>query len=359
MSRGEARLARPSRNRGGARHPLVELTLTRLREFIREPEALFWAFVFPILMSVAMAVAFPSRGARPVIVGVEDTPRAAAVRGALSSADGVTMRTLAPGDDLRALRDGEVHLVLVPTEPPTYRFDPSRDESRVARLVVDEALKRAAGRGDPWTARDEPVQSAGSRYVDWLIPGIIGLGIMSTGMWGVSFSIVQARMRKLLKRLIASPMRKREYLLAQMVARLIFLTPEVVVPLAFGALVLGMPVRGSWAAIAVVSLAGALAFSSIGLLAATRARTFEAVSGILNLTMVPMWVMSGVFFSAANFPDAAQPFIQALPLTALVDALRHVVLEGASVAAVSSDLAILAAWTVIPFPLALKLFRWR
>lgn len=359
MSRGEARLARQLRDRGGARHPVVELTLARLREFVREPEALFWAFIFPIVMSVAMAAAFPSRGARPVIVGVEDTPRAAAVRGALSAADGVTLRALVPGEEMRALREGDVHLVLVPTEPPTYRFDPAREESRVARLVVDEALKRAAGRSDPWTAREEPTQVAGSRYVDWLIPGIIGLGIMSTGMWGVSFSIVQARMRKLLKRLLASPMRKTEYLFAQMVARLMFLAPEVVVPLAFGALVLGMPVRGSWGAIAVVSLVGAFAFASIGLLTAARARTFEAISGILNLTMVPMWVLSGVFFSAANFPDAAQPFIQALPLTALVDALRDVVLEGATLTAVSGELAILALWTVIPFPLALQLFRWR
>jgi ABC-type multidrug transport system permease subunit len=182
---------------------------------------------------------------------------------------------------------------------------------------------------------------------------------MSTGMWGIGFSIVQSRMRKLLKRLVASPMRKREYLLAQLAARLIFLAPEVILPLAFGALALGMPVRGSWAAIAVVSLAGAVAFGALGLLTASRARTFEAINGLLNLAMLPMWILGGVFFSAANFPDAVQPFIQALPLTALIDALRNVVLEGSSLADVRGELAILAAWTVIPFPLALKLFRWR
>lgn len=357
-SRGEARLAR-ARDRGGARHPLAELTLARLREFVREPEALFWAFVFPIVMSVAMAVAFPARGDRAVIVGVEDTPRAAGARQALASVPGVTLRTVAPGDQQRAVREGDVHVVLVPAEPPTYRFDPAREESRIARLVVDDALKRAAGRGDPWQAREEPVEVAGSRYVDWLIPGLVGLGIMSTGMWGIGFSIVQARMRKLLKRLVASPMRKREYLLAQLGARLVFLAPEVILPLAFGALALGMPVAGSWAAIAAVSLAGALAFGALGLLTASRARTFEAINGLLNLAMLPMWILGGVFFSAANFPDAVQPFIQVLPLTALIDALRDVVLEGRSLAQVRGDLAILAVWTVVPFPLALKLFRWR
>jgi ABC-type multidrug transport system permease subunit len=339
--------------------PLVQLTLARLREFVREPEALFWAFVFPIVMSIAMAIAFPARGTRPVLVAVEQGARADQIRETLRAAPGVTVRDIGSRDELRALREGTVHLVVVPTSPPTYRFDADREESRVARLVVDEALKRAAGRPDPWTARDDPMRIAGSRYIDWLIPGIVGLGIMSTGMWGVGFSITQARLRKLLKRLAASPMRKRDYLLAQLLARLVFLAPEVIVPLGFGALALGLPIRGSVGAIALVSLAGALAFSAFGLLAASRARTFEAINGILNLTMLPMWILSGVFFSAANFPERVQPFIQALPLTALIDALRAVVLEGAGAADVRGELALLGAWTVVPFAIALRIFRWR
>lgn len=346
-------------DRGGASHPLVELTLARLREFVREPEALFWAFVFPIVMSVALAVAFPARGSRPVVVGLGEGPRAEAVRRALSADAGIAVRDVPARDEPRAIREGDVHVVVIPTEPPTYKFDPARDESRVARLVVDEALKRADGRRDPWTAREEPMAIAGSRYIDWLIPGILGMNIMSTGMWGIGFSIVQARIRKLLKRLVASPMRKREYLLAQMLARLVFLAPEVAVPLAFGALVLGMPVRGSLGAIAVVCVCGAFAFTALGLLAASRPRTIEAISGVLNLSMLPMWVLCGVFFSASNFPQVSQPLIQALPLTALNDALRAVILEGATLRAVSGDLGLLAGWTVVPFALALRLFRWR
>ena len=99
------------------------------------------------------------------------------------------MREVAPGREERALREGDVHLIIVPTMPPTYRFDPAREESRTARLVVDDALKRAAGRADPWTAREKSrSRSPGSRYIDWLIPGLVGLGIMSTGMWGIGFS---------------------------------------------------------------------------------------------------------------------------------------------------------------------------
>jgi ABC-2 type transport system permease protein len=341
------------------RSPIVELTLARLREWVREPEAIFWAFVFPIVMSVALAVAFPRQDRRPVVVGLADVPAAAAIRGALNGRDDIVLRDVPAGDELRVIRDGEVHLVITPGEPPTYRFDPDRTEARVARLVVDDALKRAAGRADPWVAREDPVVVAGSRYIDWLIPGLLGMNIMSTGMWGIGFSIVQARLRKLLKRLAASPMRRSDYLLAQMMARLAFLGPEAAVPLGFGALVLGMPIRGSLASIAAVCVLGAFTFTGIGLLAASRPKTLEAISGVLNMSMVPMWVLSGVFFASSNFPPVLQPFIQALPLTALNDALRAVILEGATLPQVGSELAIMGGWAVASFVIALKLFRWR
>jgi len=346
-------------DRGGAWHPMIELALARLREFAREPEAVFWAFIFPILMSVTMALAFPGGGNKPAIVGIEPGDGSAAVRSQLAREPGITVRDIPAGREARALREGDVHLLVIPGNPPTYRFDPARDESRIARLLVDAALKRAAGRSDPWSAREEPVQLPGSRYVDWLIPGIVGLSIMGTSMWGIGFAIVQARMRKLLKRLVASPMRKREYLIAQVVGRLVLLAPEAGAPLVFGVLVLGMPIQGSILSTCLVCLAGALAFGGIGLLLASRARTFEAISGLMNLSTVPMWVVSGVFFSASNFPQAMQPLIQALPLTALVNALRSIILEGAALQSVTRELAILAVWGLGSFALALRIFRWR
>jgi ABC-type multidrug transport system permease subunit len=340
-------------------HPIVQLTLARLREFVREPEALFWAFVFPVVMSVVMAVAFPGGGNRPVLVGVAPGPDAAAVRAALGAEPAITVREVPADSAARMLREGDVHLIVVPGKPPTYRFDPAREESRTARLLVDAALKRRDGRADPWTAREEPQTIPGSRYIDWLIPGLVGLGIMSTGMWGVGFAVAQQRMRKVLKLLVATPMRKREYLGAQMLARLVFLAPEVVVPLTFGALVLGMPMRASIAPLVLVCVIGAIAFCALGLLVASRARTFEAISGLMNITMLPMWLLSGVFFSSANFPEAVQPAVQALPLTALNDALRASILEGASLVALQGELAILTAWAVVSFLLALRLFKWR
>jgi ABC-2 type transport system permease protein len=345
--------------RGGAHHPLVELTLARLREFVREPEALFWSFFFPIVMSVAMAIAFPSRGSQPARIGVPPGAPSEMLRKTLSSSPGVIVRDVPAEEELRQLREGDVHVIVRPGDPPTYRFDPDREESRIARLVVDDLLKRAGGRSDPWEAHEDAVAIPGSRYVDWLIPGIVALGIMNNSMWSIGFMTVQMRLRKLLKRLAASPMRKWEFLLAQVLARLLFLAPEVAVPLIFGAVAFAMPVRGPIVAIAMVALLGALAFGSIGLLVGSRVRTLEAISGLMNLIMVPMWVLSGVFFSSSNFPEVVQPFIRVLPLTALVDALRGVVLEGASLGGIGLELATLAVWAIVPFSIGLRIFKWR
>jgi ABC-type multidrug transport system permease subunit len=294
-------------------------------------------------------------------VGIRQGAGADAMHATLAASKTVAPRLVAAADEARALRDGDVDLVIVPGTPPTYRFDPARAESRAARLALDDALKRAAGRPDPWTALEEHVSLPGSRYVDWLIPGLVGMGIIATSVWGIAFSIVQARMRKLLKRMVASPMRRSHYLLAQVLARLLFLLPEVAVPLLFGRYVIGMPLRGSLVSVAVVSLAGALSCGGLGLLIASRTKTFEAISGLVNLILLPMWIGSGVFFSASRFPAVLQPFVQALPLTAIVDALRAIILEGASLASpqVATELGILAAWGIIPFVIALRIFRWR
>jgi ABC-type multidrug transport system permease subunit len=347
------------RDRGGAQHPLVELTLVRVREFLREPEALFWTFIFPVVLSLALGIAFPGSGSPTVVVGLPAGAISTTEHQALAAAPGVEVRVLESDAELPALREGAVHIVVHPGNPPEYRYDPSRDESRAARLVVDDVLKRSAGRTDPWVAREDRVEIPGSRYVDWLIPGIIGMNVMGSSLWGLGFSIVQMRMRRILKRLVASPMKRWEFLLAQVLARVVFLLPEVAVPLAFGVLAFGMPILGSVWAIAVVSMVGALGFSGFGLLLASRPKTIEAISGVMNLAMVPMWILSGIFFSAANFPDSLQWFIQALPLTALIDALRAIILEGASLAAVSHEVAVLVLWGVVPFALALRVFRWR
>jgi ABC-2 type transport system permease protein len=340
-------------------NPLVELTFSRFREFVREPEAVFWVFAFPVIMTIALGIAFRSRGTEPVIAGVLEQPGADQIVEALEKSSGFTVRRIPEADADRALRDGRAPVIIVPGSPPSYRFDEARAESQVARLAVDAALQRAAGRTDAFTPVQQPMQTVGSRYIDWLVPGLLGMNIMGTGLWGVGFSIVQARSKKLLKRLIATPMKKTDYLLSLILSRLATLTLEVVIIIGFAWVAFGVAVHGPLWALAVLALLGALAFGGLGLFVASRARTIEAVSGLMNLVMLPMWVLSGVFFAATNFPDAMQPFIHVLPLTALNDAMRAVVNEGRSLDAVVPQMAILAAWGSISFAAALKLFRWQ
>jgi ABC-2 type transport system permease protein len=340
-------------------HPLVELTRSRFREFLREPEAVFWVFAFPIIMTCALGIAFRSSGREPIIVGVVHQGASAELTRTLESAGGFTIRSIEAADVESAVRDGRAPVVVEAGTPPVYHFDEARPESQVARLAVDAALQKAAGRVDAFTATPKPVERVGSRYVDWLVPGLLGMNIMSTGLWGVGFAIVNARTKKLLKRLIATPMSRSHYLASHVLSRLAFLALESTVLVAFGWLAFGVVVRGSIAALAAIAVIGALSFGGLALLVSSRARTIEAVSGLLNVVMLPMWVLSGVFFAASNFPDVMQPFIQALPLTALIDALRGVVNEGSSLAAVTGEIGILTAWGILSFGLALKLFRWQ
>ena len=340
-------------------NPLVELTLARFREFLREPEAVFWVFAFPVIMTCALGIAFRSRGEEPVIVGVVEQTGADEVANALDGAGGFTVRRIAPADLDRAVRDGRAPVVVVPGTPPAYRFDAARAESQVARLAVDRALQRAAGRHDAFTPVEQPVAIVGSRYIDWLVPGLLGMNIMGTGLWGVGFSIVQARTKKLLKRLVATPMSKTHYLLSHVLSRFLFLTLEVIVIIGFAWVFFGVAVHGALWALAGIALLGGLSFGGLGLLLASRCKTIEAVSGLMNLVMLPMWVLSGVFFASTNFPEAMQPFIKALPLTALNDALRAIVNEGLALTAVTREIAILATWGLVSFVLSLKLFRWQ
>lgn len=341
------------------RSPLVELTLARCREMFREPEAVFWVFVFPMLMAGVLALAFRNRPPEALPVAVVEGRLAEARAAALGASEGLEVRRVAEGEAREALVQGRVVLAVSADDPPRYLYDPTQPESRMARLLVDDALQRAGGRADVFAARDEHVEEPGSRYVDFLVPGLLGMNLMTTGMFGVGFSLVMARNGNLLKRFIASPVRRSDLLAAQLLSRLTLLVPEVALLLGFAMVVLGVPLRGSPLLLGGITLLGAVSFAGVGLLTASRARTVEGVSGLMNLVMVPMWIGSGIFFSTERFPDAAQPFVQALPLTALNDALRAVMLHGAGFGAIGGELAILAAWGLVAFAVALRIFRWQ
>jgi ABC-type multidrug transport system permease subunit len=240
-----------------------------------------------------------------------------------------------------------------------YRFDPARPDAREARLRVDQAVQQAAGRADRVAIRESQVHEAGARYVDFVVPGLLGMNLMGSGIWGLGFAIVDARRKHLLKRLVATPMSRPQFLASFVLSRLTFLILEVALLLGFAVLAFGVPLRGSPVFLVALCLLSALAFSSLGLLLAARPRTVEGVSGLMNLVMLPMWIFSGVFFSSSRFPDAVQPLIRALPLTAVNDALRATMLRGAGPGQLLPELAVILAWLVVTFGLAVRLFRWR
>lgn len=339
---------------------LRELTLLRIRTFVREPEALFWTFGFPILLTIGLGLAFRDQG--PVVavpVVVERGSAAEAYLPALAADPRLEVVVADAAEAERALRTGDAPLVLAGRDTLTFRYDPARPESREARLVADAAVQAAGGATRPVAVAEDPERVRGGRYIDWLVPGLIGLNLMSTGMWSIGFGVVNMRQKKQLKRLVATPMRRSDFLLAQILARLAFLVLEIPPIVAFAWLAFDVRVTGPATALIALVLLGTFTFSGLGLLVSARARTVEGVSGLNNLVMLPMFVLSGVFFSASRFPEAMQPVIRALPLTALNDGMRAVYNEGAGLAAVLPEVGILLGWTVASFALALALYRWQ
>jgi ABC-2 type transport system permease protein len=342
------------------RNPLAALTRARLVEFLREPEAVFWVFAFPIIMAVVLGFAFRDRPPEPLPIGVAAGPSSPGLAAALSETGRLRPRSYPTvGAGLEDLRTGKIALLVEDAGSLVYHFDPTRPDARLARLEADDAIQRSRGRRDPSPPRDAAVHEKGSRYIDFLLPGILGLNLMGTGIWGIGFAIVNARLKKTLKLMVATPMRRSDYLLSHILSRFVFLILEVAIILAFGIAAFGVPVRGSFLLLAGICVIGALAFAGLGLLTAARARTLEAANGLMNLVMVPMWLLSGVFFSSERFPAAVQPLVQALPLTAVNNALRAVMLEGRGPAAIAGELLIVAVWGIASFAAALRIFRWQ
>ena len=339
-----------------------ELTRVRVLLFVREPEAIFWVFVFPLVLAAVLGFAFRSRGVEPARIGLLEGPESAALQARLEREEHIVVVRFAERDEARQkLARAALDLLLEGggNAPLKLSFDPTRPEAETARLRVERALDPEREASAAPALELDPVKETGSRYVDFLFPGLIGMNLMGTGMWGIGFAIADVRRKKFLKRLLVTPMRRSSFFLSFVLARLVFLTMELAVLGLFGTWILGVPLRGSLAAFAAVSLAGALAFAGIGILTASRARTIEAVSGLMNVVMLPMWMLSGIFFSSSRYPEAAQPLIRLLPLTALIDALRAVMIDGSSIFSQVPQVVVLAVWGSVTFIIALKIFRWQ
>ncbi len=354
--------------RNGRWSGYLHLLGARMLELKREPEVVFWVFVFPLLLATGLGIAFRNKPADASSVAIVAGAGAQEAQALLQNSPQHAAFKVAIEDEQAArkgFRLGKYDLVIEPDviEPDgnkglRYRYDPARPESVLAKSEVDDALQSAAGRKDVITTSVATSSEPGSRYIDFLIPGLLGMNLMNSGMWGVGFALVDMRQRKLLKRFVGTPMRRGDFLLALMSSRLVLMIIEIGLLLTLGVLVFHMKVLGSVAAIVFLGAVGALCFGGVGLLTASRAQKIESVSGLMNLVMMPMWIFSGVFFSYERFPAVIQPLIKVLPLTALNDALRASILEGAPLIHQWPRLLVMMLWGGISFMLALKWFRW-
>jgi ABC-2 type transport system permease protein len=349
--------------RNGRWSGYLHLLGARMLELKREPEVVFWVFVFPLLLATGLGIAFRNKpadassvaivagsGAQEAETLLQRSPQYASFKIVVQDAD----------EARKGFRLGKYDLVIEPDGAGglRYRYDPARPESVLARSEVNDALQTAAGRKDVVTTAVVTSSEPGSRYIDFLIPGLLGMNLMNSGMWGIGFALVDMRQRRLLKRFVGTPMRRGDFLLALLSSRLVLMIIEIGLLLTLGVLVFHMKVLGSVFAILLLGCAGAMCFGGVGLLTASRAQKIESVSGLMNLVMMPMWIFSGVFFSYERFPAVIQPLIKALPLTALNDALRASILEGTPLIHQWPRLLVMLLWGSVSFLLALKWFRW-
>lgn len=344
-------------------HPIVAVMLSRLREFIRRPETVFWVYLFPVLMVLVLGIAFRERPPEKMNVDLVAGAESASLVEQLSGNPQLIVHTHPLEKAQERLRTSKTRLLILSnpeneSSPIEYHFDPNSPGSWVARNSVNDQLQKAAGRTDLVSTTDVTETPPGGRYVDFLIPGLLGMGLMGGGLWGVGFALVDMRIRKLLKRLMATPMKRTHFLSGIMMSRIVFMIPQILVLLVFSYFIFGFRVNGHWFSLLLIVFLGAFEFAGIGLLVAARAKTMETVSGLMNLVMLPMWTLSGIFFSYEQFPEVIHPFVRCLPLTPVIDSLRDIMLDGKSIFTCGFEIGIMLFWTVVSFALAMVLFRW-
>jgi ABC-type multidrug transport system permease subunit len=340
-------------------NPLVELTKARIREFVREKGILFWVFAFPLLMAIGLGVAFRDKPVEPpriAVVGGKDAPE---VKALLASKE-VQAQRMRKSDAARALKRTKVDLVVEWNRgKPVLRYDAMADGAPLAKAVTTDVLERAAGRKDRMSITAKAETRPGARYVDFLIPGLIAMNLMGTSMWGVGYNLVLARKRRLLRRYAVTPMRRSHFLLSYFVSRSLFLVVELTVLIAFGWITFGTRVQGNVLLVPLIALLGASAFAAISLIIGARVENTESANGWMNFVQLPMWVLSGAFFSYERFPEVLHEPIRLLPLTALCDALRIVYSGEASFRTLGHEVIVLVVWSLVGYLIAARTFRWQ
>lgn len=337
-----------------AQRQFAQLVRYRLLRILRDREYLIWGFVFPTIMASVLALAFRPSPLEPVRVVVVEAAGADALEQRLRGASELVLERATEADALAKLARGTAGVVVRPGEPPTVLEAPAREDSRAGRLLVERALS-----GAPTAVLERrEVEQPGARYVDFLIPGLLALTLMMNSLNQVGLSLAEMKRGKLLKRLAASPLSRAQFYLSLALARLVVALFECSFFLLLGRLAFGVPIQGSLVEIVAFALVASGSFAMISLVMGLLAKTFETYSGLNSLFTTPMVVASGVFFSSEKFPQLVQPLLKVLPLTALADGLRALILEGRPLTSLWFELAVLAVWGLVPYLLSLRALKW-
>jgi ABC-2 type transport system permease protein len=341
---------------------LIQLIIVHFKSFFREPSILFWAVVFPIIMAWVLGIAFSNKGEslRTVYVtGDSAIPEKITGEKVMGEEIGnvyrIRFQKASEEDALRAVKQGLITLFIeVREDSLIYHFDPLNSDAQLTHLILERNIAEVSTNNTSVDA----LQTTGTRYIDFLIPGMIALGVMNSCIWGIGWSLVESRMKKLLRRMVATPLKKTVFFTSHMITRIILGTIETILLIAFSYFYFGTRITGSIPAFIVVFLAGIFAFAGIAILMASRTSKAEVASGLVNAITLPMMILSGIFFNYHNFPDWAIPVIQALPLTLVADSIRSIFIEGAGLVEVLRPVVILCSIGLVAFTAGLRAFKW-
>jgi ABC-2 type transport system permease protein len=370
---------------------LWQLTSSLFKEIIREPGVLFWGILFPILMSLGLGIAFTKKADTIRKVGVISAGDNSHVtdtgsvlfnfldknceKNSQADTDSWKWKLILKDEKLgnsiflfremewqkamMALKRGTINIVLVEKEGHTeYHFDPMNADAQLTYLKLNSLI---GSRLIVETAPAEyvrPLTVTGTRYIDFLVPGLITMGVMMSSMWGISYGIIEKRSKKLLRRLVATPMRKSHFLVALITVRIAMNFLESLILIVFALFAFKMVIQGDISALILLFLAGNIAFSGIAVFVSSHTSNTEVGNGLINFVVMPMMVLSGIFFSYHNFPDWSIPFIQKIPLTMFTDGIRSIFNEGAGYKDVALPILILTATGALFFTIGLKIFKW-
>jgi ABC-2 type transport system permease protein len=341
---------------------LFQLIAAHFKSFFREPAILFWAILFPILMAWVLGIAFSTKGETVRTVYVTSTAEVPDIVSGekligeeTGNAFRIKFKNASPAESIRAIKRGVIALYIeVKNDSLIYHFDPLNADAQLTHLMLEREISGITAKN----SAIEKLETKGTRYIDFLIPGLIALGIMNSCIWGIGWNLIETRMKKLLRRMVATPMKKSVFLTSQVITRIILGCVETSLLFAFAYFYFGTTITGSVVAFVIIFLSGVFAFSGIGILVASRTAKSEVGNGLINAVTLTMTILSGVFFNYHNFPEWAISFIQVLPLTMLADAIRAIFIEAAGLRDVLIPMIVLCSMGFVTFTLGLKIFKW-